>query len=107
MHIVAESRSGNSKPQYEVQLDDIEEAFRYVFDRGYVVRMKAMDGSLAAPYSKKGRNIIKMSETCESVEMIRAMSVDVLEWRWSCYPGRAKAEGRLGALHTGGTPIRR
>jgi|GEM_PF-2089300 len=60
---VAESRQGNSKAKYEVQLDDIEDVFRYVFDEGYVVRLKAMDGMFAALYSTTGRNIVRTSES--------------------------------------------
>ncbi len=60
---VAESRSGNSSARFEVQLDDIEEVYRHVFELGYVVRMKATDGSLAALYSVKGHSIINTSET--------------------------------------------
>lgn len=60
---IAESRNGNSKAKYEVQLDDIEDVFRYVFDEGYVVRLKAIDGSLAGLYSTTGRSIVRTSES--------------------------------------------
>ena len=60
---VAEARSGNSRAKFEVQLDDIEEVYRYVFELGYSVRLKAMDGSSAALYNKTGRSITGTSVT--------------------------------------------
>lgn len=60
---VAEARAGNSRAKFEVQLDDIEEVYRYVFELGYAVRLKAMDGSSKALYSKTGHSITRTSET--------------------------------------------
>jgi hypothetical protein len=59
---VAVGRAGAHKVENQVQLDDVEDVYRYVFGKNYSVRMCSPDGETYGMYAKDGYSIVRTSE---------------------------------------------
>lgn len=59
---VAVGRAGANKVVNQVQLDDVEDVYRYVFGKNYSVRMCSADGKTEGLYAKDGYRIVRTSE---------------------------------------------
>ncbi|HEY0505916.1 MAG TPA: hypothetical protein VGD42_20725 [Lysobacter sp.] len=60
---VAPGAEGANKVENQTQLDDEDEVFRHVFQKGWSVRMKSLDGGLEGLYNKNGHSIVRTSES--------------------------------------------
>lgn len=59
---VAVGQAGANKVANQVQLDDVEDVYRYVFGKNYSVRMCSPDGETEGMYAKDGYSIVRTSE---------------------------------------------
>lgn len=60
---VAPGATGANKVENQTQLDDVEEVYRHVFDKGWSVRLCSLDRSVEGLYSRDGYSIVRTSET--------------------------------------------
>ncbi|MHC9086266.1 hypothetical protein ACYX7E_14740 [Luteimonas sp. RIT-PG2_3] len=59
---VAVGQTGANKVENQIQLDDVEDVYRYVFGKGYSVRLCGVDGTPEGLYSRNGHSIVRTSE---------------------------------------------
>ncbi len=59
---VAVGRAGANKVVNQLQLDDVEDVYRYVFRKNYSVRLCSADGKTEGLYAKDGYSIVRTSE---------------------------------------------
>lgn len=60
---VAKPGTGANRKENQIELDDVEEVFRYVFGLGYSVRLRGADPKFNGLYSQHGSSISATSET--------------------------------------------
>ena len=60
---VAKPGAGANRKINQVELDHVEDVFRYVFSLGYSVRMRGDDPKFNGLYSQDGYSIVRTSES--------------------------------------------
>jgi hypothetical protein len=60
---VARPGTGANRNENQIELDDVEEVFRYVFALGCSVRLRGHDPKFNGLYSPHGHSIVRTSES--------------------------------------------
>ena len=60
---VAKPGTGANQKVNQIELDDIDKVFSYVFSHGYSVRLRGDDPNFNGLYSPNGYSIVRTSET--------------------------------------------
>jgi len=63
---VAEPRTGANRVVNQLQLDDVEDVYRHVMQKGWSVRMRSLDRDTEGLYNKDGYSIVRTSELHEA-----------------------------------------
>jgi hypothetical protein len=60
---VAKPGTGANRKENQLELEDVEEVFRYVFGKGWSVRLRGQDPRFNGLYSQNGYSIARTSES--------------------------------------------